>query len=121
MVAMLEIAFLIVCVGLGFWWYSRTNFHRARRGSSRPSPAFKDAVADYRQHTHRGILTSRELHGQRHVRSLRQAQRARDSDVTVSPLAPVAIDGDHGDSDGDHGNPEARCADAGDEQSCRSE
>jgi hypothetical protein len=52
MVAMLEIAFLIICVGLALWWYSRTNFHRARRRSSRPSPDFKDAVSDYRQHPH---------------------------------------------------------------------
>jgi hypothetical protein len=30
MVAMFEIAFLIVCVVLGLWWFSRTSRFRAR-------------------------------------------------------------------------------------------
>jgi hypothetical protein len=33
MVPMLEIAFLVVCVTLGAWWFSRTNVYRARRRS----------------------------------------------------------------------------------------
>lgn len=36
MVAMFEIAFLIVCAGLGLWWFRRTSLYRyrAHRGSS---------------------------------------------------------------------------------------
>ena len=30
MVAILEIVFLIVCVVLGLWWFSRTSRYRAR-------------------------------------------------------------------------------------------
>jgi hypothetical protein len=30
---MLEIAFLVVCVVLGLWWFSRTNIYRAHRRS----------------------------------------------------------------------------------------
>ena len=30
MVAVLEIVFLIVCVVLGLWWFSRTSRYRAR-------------------------------------------------------------------------------------------
>ena len=37
MVAMLEVAFLILCVALGLWWFSRTNlYHAHRRGSKDP-------------------------------------------------------------------------------------
>ena len=35
MVAMLEIAFLIICGALGSWWFSRTNLYRAHRRGSR--------------------------------------------------------------------------------------
>ena len=34
MVAMLEVAFLIVCAVLGVWWFRRTNIYRVRRRSS---------------------------------------------------------------------------------------
>ncbi len=33
MVAMLEIAFVIVCLVLGLWWFSRTSTFRAHRRS----------------------------------------------------------------------------------------
>jgi hypothetical protein len=33
MVAMLEIAFLIVCLVLGSWWFTHTNMFRAHRRS----------------------------------------------------------------------------------------
>ena len=33
MVAMAEIAFLLVCVVLVVWWFRRTNMYRARRRS----------------------------------------------------------------------------------------
>jgi hypothetical protein len=36
MVAMFEIAFLIVVVVLGVWWFRRTNLYRARSSRSQP-------------------------------------------------------------------------------------
>lgn len=33
MVAMVEIALLIVCAVVGVWWFTRTNAYRARRRS----------------------------------------------------------------------------------------
>ena len=35
MVAMLEVVFLIICVALCMWWFSRTNLYRAHRRGSR--------------------------------------------------------------------------------------
>jgi hypothetical protein len=41
MVAMFEIAFLIVCVVLSVWWFRRTNLYRARRRAPRQSPGME--------------------------------------------------------------------------------
>ena len=47
MVAMFEIVFLIICVVLCVWWYSRTSFHRARRWSrADPGQKVSDANRD---------------------------------------------------------------------------
>ncbi len=42
MVAILEIVFLIVCVVLGLWWFTRTNIYRARRRSGFHEPSQVD-------------------------------------------------------------------------------
>jgi hypothetical protein len=38
MVAMLEVAFLLLCAGLGTRWYLRTPMHRARKDSGVQPP-----------------------------------------------------------------------------------
>jgi len=42
MVAVLEIAFLVVCATLGFWWFRRTNVYRAYRRSPGDAAQFVD-------------------------------------------------------------------------------
>jgi hypothetical protein len=44
MVVTLEIVFLIVCVVLGLWWFSRTNMYRSRlRSGSEPGQSDEGA------------------------------------------------------------------------------
>lgn len=47
MVAMIEIAFLIVCVVLGLRWWTRTNLYRAQR---RSPAVWTGADMSYRRH-----------------------------------------------------------------------
>jgi hypothetical protein len=42
MVAVFEIVFLIVCAGLGLWWFRRTNLYRAHRRSGGDPSQFGD-------------------------------------------------------------------------------
>jgi hypothetical protein len=49
MVAIFEIVFLIVCVVLGLWWFSRTNVYRGHRRSPNDQGQFVDQRGRYGQ------------------------------------------------------------------------